>query len=218
MTEVNPETVALARSPLAGVAPVSTVSATGGRRGILLEAMPAGCVLQIIARRGKAEAVRAALRAATGLEAPNTPARVAKHGTALIWSGPGQWLLTQEAPMAQAQASAMTMTMTAKVTAALAGLASLSDQSDARLQVRLSGLHVRDALAKLVGIDVHPEVFAPGAAAMTAIAHIPVHIWRLPDAGGEGAVFEIAGPQSMAASLWHHIVTAAEEYGLDARP
>ena len=203
----NPET-ALARSPLAAVTALSTPAAAGNPCGVLLEEIPAGVTLQIIARQGKAEAVRAALRTATGLDAPTTPARVAKDGVALVWSGPAQWLLMLDAAAAPAIAD--------KFAAALAGHASISDQSDARVHLRLSGPHVRSALEKLVGIDVHPDAFVPGAAAMTAIADMAVHLWRLPDASN-GAAFVIAGAQSTAISLWHHVVTAAEEYGLDAR-
>ncbi len=58
----------------------------------------------------------------------------------------------------------------------------MSNQSDARAALRLSGPHVRDMLAKGCMIDLHPSVFPPGAAAMTSIAHIGVHLWRLDNA------------------------------------
>ena len=208
MADANSDGLAMARSPLAGIEPVSTVSALGAKRGVVLEVVPAGSVLLIMARRGKTDAVRTALQSCIGLEAPLVPARVTKAGVALVWSGPGQWLLMQDA---HSESQLMSKAM-----AALAGLASMTDQSDARVHLRLAGPHVRDALAKLTGIDLHPDVFYKGAAAMTVIAHIPVHLWRLPDTSGN-SVFEIAGPQSTAASLWHHVVEASKEYGLDAR-
>ena len=203
----NYSSMGLARSPIAGTPAVSTVATAGGKPGIFLREQVAGTVLQIIARRGKADAVRAALHSSTGLEAPAKPRRVAKDNAALVWSGPAQWLLMTNGG-ADIAAAAVT---------ALTGLASLSDQSDSRLHLELYGPRTRDAMAKLVGIDVHPATFPEGAAAMTAIADIPVHLWRLPDAA-EGAAFVIAGPQSTSASLWHHVVVAAEEYGLDAQP
>lgn len=204
----NSANLGLARSPIAGTAAVSTVATAGGKPGVILTEQPAGTVLQIIARRGKTDAVRVALQSLTGLEAPPKPARVAKDNIALVWSGHGQWLL-----MTDAQSGAAIVTKAASV---LTGLASLTDQSDARMHLKLAGPRTRDALAKLAGIDVHPAVFPAGAAAMTVIADIPVHLWRLPDQA-EGPAFEIAGPQSYAASLWHHVVVAAEEYGLQAR-
>ena len=208
MTDASPMRVSRARSPLDAVEAVSTRSLTGQMAGVVLDVMAPGLVLQIIARRGKADAVRAALRTLTGLDAPMQPARVAGKDAALIWSGASQWLLMLALDEQTGLAT--------QVAGALAGMASISDQSDARVHLRMSGPHVRAVLEKLVGVDVHPAVFQPGTAAMTEIAQIPVHVWRLDDTAA-GAAFVLAGPQSYAASLWHHVVVAAEEFGLDAR-
>ena len=205
MLDGNPRLAAKARSALAGTAPVTTVSAKGRRRGVVVAEAAPSHVLQIIARSGKAAAVAAALDDTIGIAAPRTPMRIAKGDIAIVWAGPGQWLLMQPA----------TTEVSRGITAALTGIAALVDQSDSRVHVRLTGPDVRLALAKLVMLDLHPGEFACGSAAMTAIAHIPVHIWRLAD-GAEGSVFVIAGPQSYATSLWHHIVISAAEYGVDA--
>ena len=196
------------RSPLHGTSPVTTVSASGVTRGVVIAEQPAGLVIQIIARRGKASETVAALRTHFALAASDGPARCVKNGVVLVGAGPGQWLL-----MADAADGAAIET---KAKAVLADVATLADQSHARVHLHISGPRARDALAKLVGIDLDTSVFAAGAAAMTVIAHIPVHIWRLDDIP-EGAVFEIAAPHSYAASLWHYVVTAAAEFGLDAR-
>lgn len=196
----------MARSALAGTAPVSTVSATGKRSGVVLAEITLGRITQIIARRGKADTVAATLRDTVGIAPPRKPMRAASVDTAIVWSGPNQWLLMQPR-------DAKTATELARK---LTGLASITDQSDARVHLHLTGPDVRNALAKLVTLDLHPGEFTAGAAAMTGIAHIPVHIWRLPDSA-TGAAYVIAGPQSYATSLWHHIVVSAAEYGLDAR-
>lgn len=196
------------RSPLSGSPVISTVAATGGHHGITIEERSAGLVLQIIARRGRGSDVRASLAEACGLEAPQTPRIAINGGRALVWSGPSQWLLMADA----AEAAAIR-----EAAAAIAGAASLSDQSDARVVLRLSGPRTREALAKLVGLDLDGTVFPPATAAMTVIAHMPVHLWRLGDAGGH-PVFEIAVAQSYAVSLWHHVTVAAAEFGLEAHP
>ena len=100
---------------------------------------------------------------------------------------------------------------------ALAGLASCNDQTDASVRLRLSGSCARRALMKLVGIDVHPGVFAIDDVAVTPVAHIGAHLWRRSDSDG-APVFEIASPRSTALSLWHAMVAASTELGLDARP
>lgn len=208
----------MARSALAGTAPVSTVSATGKRSGVVLAEITLGRITQIIARRGKADTVAAALRDAVGIAPPRKPMRAASGDTAIVWSGPNQWLLIRPRDAKAATELARKLT----------GLASITDQSDARVHLHLTGPDVRNALAKLMMLDLHPTEFPVGTAAMTGIAHIPVHIWRLPDSGIKSGgqthgsdpispAFVIAGPQSYATSLWHHVVVSAAEYGLDAQ-
>ena len=92
-------------------------------------------------------------------------------------------------------------------------IASIVDQSDAYAILRLTGPRVRDALAKLVFIDLHPEAFKPGDVASTVAAHMGATLWRLDD-GADGAVFEIACYRSFASSLWHALATSAAEFGL----
>ncbi len=209
MTETRSDEAARPQSPLHGTPPVRTKSSSGETRGVVVRERPWGLALQVIARRGKVEAAAQALHAAIGVEAPTAPRHVPVADAAILWSGPGQWLVLADASRAG--------TVSSRIETAATGVAALIDQSDGRIQLGMSGPRTRDALAKLVGIDVDPRVFPVGAAAMTVIAHIPVHIWRAPDSEGH-PVFEIVGPRSFAGSLWHHIVVAASEYGLEATP
>jgi heterotetrameric sarcosine oxidase gamma subunit len=67
-------------------------------------------------------------------------------------------------------------------------------------------------------IDLHPAAFPPGAAAMTSIAHIGVHLWRLDaHANDRDAVFDILIARSMAASFWSWATASAAEYGCGVR-
>jgi sarcosine oxidase subunit gamma len=75
----------------------------------------------------------------------------------------------------------------------LNGVASVADQSDAYVLIRLSGERVRDALAKLIPIDIHPRAFTVGDAATTVAALIGVTLWRLADEFRGGGL-----PQSRA--------------------
>lgn len=196
------------RAPLHGTPPTVTVSAAGKRDGVVLRTRTPMAVQQVIARRGRSADVVAAARRILGVELPAKP-RIASIGTvAALWSGPDQWLLMAEGAGAGDLAE--------RCRRAFEGIGASIDQSDSRVHLSLGGPNVRDALAKLIGIDIDARVFPVGEAAMTVIAHIPVHVWRRPDAGSHAA-FEIAGPQSFAASLWHHVVVAAAEFGLDAR-
>lgn len=196
----------LPRSALAGVHPTDTTRQTGGAKTVNLIEMPTRLACLIMARKGAAE--ETAMRAAKvlGFALPMRPARTAGAGAEVIWSGPAQWLVMSE-----------TDSRLAALAEALAGVASCSEQTDARVILRLAGSGARRSLMKVVGIDVHDAVFPVGAAAMTPVAHIPAHLWRLPDADA-APVYEIAAPRSSIGSLWHALLAAAGELGLDARP
>jgi len=96
----------------------------------------------------------------------------------------------------------------ARLRAALAGLASVSDQSDGRVVVRVGGPRARDTLAKGLPIDLHPRAFKPGDAAVSVVAHIAVHLWQIDPA----PTYELAVPRSFAASFCDWLAAAAAEF------
>ena len=155
-------------------------------------------VASIQARRGGAAALSALVRTRYGLELPTTPRAIRDAAHAFVWAGPGQWLFVAEQKESFAELSA---------------LAAVTDQSDARAALRLSGPKVRDMLAKGCMIDLHPAAFPPGAAAMTSIAHIGVHFWRVDEPPHGDAIFDILVARSMAASFWSWASASAAEYG-----
>lgn len=198
----------IGRSALAGAHAVSTTS-TGQVPGVRVAELPCGASVLVIARRGKAETVATTVRSVLGIELPTKPRRVASAGIEIVWSGAGQWLVMSDAVDGASRL--------ASLGTALSGMAACSDQTDARVILRVSGPQARRVLMKLVGIDVHPSVFAVDDVAMTPIAHIAGHVWRRADVDG-AAEFYLAGPRSMAEILWHAVIAAASEFGLDARP
>jgi sarcosine oxidase subunit gamma len=156
----------------------------------------------ITARNGASRALEETALAAFGIALPPARRRAAGRDLAFIWSGPDQWLAcSRPAPAAGMEAQL----------APLAGLAAIVDQSHARTLLRIRGERVRDALAKGVAIDLHPRAFQAGDAAVTAVAHIGVHLWQLDDA----PAYELAAPRGFALSFWHWLATAAAEYGLE---
>jgi heterotetrameric sarcosine oxidase gamma subunit len=156
-------------------------------------------VASVLARRGGEAALPALVKTRYGLELPTTPRAVRNAAHAFVWAGPGQWLFVAEEKESFAE---------------LSGLAAVSDQSDARAALRLSGPHVRDMLAKGCMIDLHPTAFPSGAAAMTSIAHIGVHLWRVDEQPRDGdPTFDILIARSMAASFWSWAGASAAEYG-----
>ena len=94
------------------------------------------------------------------------------------------------------------------VAAQFSGLASLSDHSDSYAVFEVWGANAREALARGVPVDLHPEVFTDDAT-VTSIAHIGAIFWQ--SAPGR---FSIAVFRSHAASFWHWLETSAVGFGL----
>ena len=148
------------------------------------------------------------LRASFGIDLPRGPRRAAAGTVAFIGTGPGSWLALNEV---DGNAFAVSLKD------AVGDAASVADQSDAYTLLRLSGPHVRDALRRLINLDLHPGAFTVGAAARTTASHVGVTIWRLADALDHGAVFEIAMARSLTQSFWRALVASAAEFGLALR-
>jgi sarcosine oxidase subunit gamma len=93
----------------------------------------------------------------------------------------------------------------------LAGLASITDHSDGRVVLRLSGHRVRAVLAKGIPIDLHHRSFKTGDIASTLVAHIGVQIQQLDDR----PTYQLMAFRSFAGSLWSWLIKSAAEYGYE---
>jgi len=188
--------------------PLSRIYAAGrhgleeGTLGVSIAELTDFELVQIMARRGQSDAVRQACAEGYGKAAPGTPQTVEADGALLIWSGPDQFLVLS--PRGSA---------TEKARSLFSGTASLSEQSDGRSLIRISGTRARDILAKVCSVDLHPSVFAVGAAAATSIDHTSVNLWHGADSSGE-AVFHLLVFATFAESLWHTLLDSGAEYGI----
>lgn len=172
-----------------------------GEAGVFVTALEGSGLASVIAEPGGTAALSRIFEARLGLAPPSAPRIVRGPAHDLIWAGPDQWLLR-----------AASRDGFAGLLDELSAHAAVSDQSDARAALRLAGPRVRDVLAKGVMLDLHPAAFAVGDTALTSIAYVGVHLWRLEDTP-EGPVFEIAVPRSMAGSFWSWFVASASEFG-----
>lgn len=161
-------------------------------------------IARIAARSGQAGRVAELLRAHLGLEPPNGPSCRSRGDVRIAGIGPASWLATRdEAGNALAQS----------LQSSLGDCASVSDQSDAYVIVRLAGPKVRETLAKLVPIDVHPRSFQTGDVAQTVCGYLNVMLWRLEDTPQRDPEFEIWVGRSLAVSLHQAISHGAAEFG-----
>lgn len=137
------------------------------------------------------------------IEPPLRPHVVCGAALDLVWAGPSQWLAVSIRPE-----------MPAELASELAGIAAVTDQTDARAVMRMNGPHVRDALAKGCPVDLHPKSFRRGDTVITAIGGIGVQIWWADVDDG----IHLAVPRSMAGSFWSWLLPSAREFGLEVRP
>ena len=161
-------------------------------------------LVQVMARRGKAGDMAKAAKARFGVAAPETPKAVGTADATLIWSGPDQFFVLSKGGKHG----------TGVLGQAFAASASLSDQSHARVLISIAGAQARTMLAKLSSIDLHPDVFAVGAAATTSMDHTSVTLWRGSDRADGQAVFNVLVFATFAESLWHTMLDSAAEYGV----
>ncbi len=188
----------LARSALADKLRPGRSGVADGPAGVVArERVVAGAAM--VAARGDATATA---MEALALSLPASGCWTEGGGMEAVWLGPGRWLVFGAAGLERV------------LRERLGGLAAVSDQSDARVVLRLSGARVRDALAKGVPIDLHPRAFGPGRAAATLAAQIGVLVWQRDAA----PTFDLAVARSYAGSLAEWLIGAAAEYGLEVRP
>ena len=172
-----------------------------GTAGLLIEERTDLSFASVIAKRGKRDQLVSAVETAYGVALPKGPRRVTRGSVTFAGTGPDQWIASAEGAEAQNFAT--------RVRGRIGLFAAVSDQTDARLVLRLSGPKVRDVLAKGVPLDLHPKVFKPGDVATTLVAYIGVQIDRIDE------TFQLTAPRSMAGSFWSWLSASAAEFGYD---
>jgi sarcosine oxidase subunit gamma len=137
-----------------------------------------------------------------GLALPREPNRgVDGGGRSALWLGPNEFLIVTE-PGAEA-------TLVTALRQGLGGQrAAVTDVSDGRTIIEISGRNARDVLAKGCGLDLHPRVFGPGQCAQSGLAKARILLRQI-DASPR---FEIFVERSHAEYLWLWLNDAAREY------
>lgn len=187
-------------SPLAGVAALPRANGPAGVT--IVERVLAGMLIV----RGDAadQAFAAAAHGALGFDLPRTPnTSIGTGGTQALWLGPDEWLVTTEADDPLALAVGLKV--------ALVGLhAAVTDVSDSRAVIRLSGPKARDVLTKGCPLDFHPRAFGPGRVGQSLIARAGAIVHQADD----GPTYDIYVAASFAAYLWNWLTDAGLEFGI----
>lgn len=179
-------------------------AAVGSGRGVIATERDGLGIARIAARSGRAAKVSELLRTQFGLELPSGPRRASRGDVGIGGIAPRAWLATRErAGNAFAES----------LRSLLGDCASVADQSDAYATLRLTGSKVRETLAKLVPIDIHPRSFEVNDVAQTVCGYMSVMLWRVEDTAQRDPAFEVWVGRSLAVSLHRAISHSAAEFG-----
>ena len=192
----------VASSGLEQLAVPGRVGASTDAPGVTVALVEERALAAVLARRNRAADLNAAVRRALGIDLPAEPRVATGEALSFVWAGPGRWLAMAELVSGDA--------LVRELRAEFGDLCSVTDQSDARILVRVSGPRVRDTLAKGILIDLHPRAFRVGDTAMTSIGHVRAHFWQT-DAT---PTYEIAVMRSYAAAFWHWLIESGAGHGV----
>ena len=191
------------RSPRRGLLEPGHHGAEGA--GVTLQELDSS-IVEIVARRRRADAVAAAFQATFGA-APPPPGRAAlAGGSALVAIAPDDWLVLGS-PGAPGEAAT-------RLATSFAGDALVADQSAGYATLRVGGQAARAALAKGCRVDLHPRAFGPLRVARSPIAQVPTILLQL-----DGAPrFDLLVPSPLARSFAHFLLESAAEFGCSVLP
>ena len=153
------------------------------------------------------QATRQAVGKAVGGTLPDQANTTSETGGVVVcWLGPDEWLI-----IAPRGSDALAY----QLYAAIGGQHSaLTDISDARSVIRLSGRNAREVLEKGCDLDLHARSFAIGDCAQTGLAQAAVLLRRLADPAPDETTWEIYVERSFGTYLWMWLMDAALEYEL----
>lgn len=188
-------------TPPWGIEPTGVRGPADAKPAVQLAWLRGARCVTIAPFRGQHGACAAWLSEHHGLAWPDTGRIVVNGNVAAAWNSPGDIMLID----AQGGMSAD------QIAQALAGKAAVVDQSSGRIVLRLSGEKSRNALMKLVEIDLHPSVLKAGMGAITALHHMSAGVFKIAD----DPVFWLHAARTYAADVWHSVAEAGEEFGIE---
>lgn len=160
-------------------------------------------IASVQTRAGRQTELKSRVSDRHGITLPEGAKCVANTGSAWIGVAPQSWLAVSR------QAGREWI---GGLELDLLGLAAVCDQSDAYCGLGVSGDRARDFLAKGVFLDLHPEVFAVGDAAVVSIARIGATLWRRAT-----DCFELFVFRSYAADFWTWLEENSAEFDFAIR-
>jgi sarcosine oxidase subunit gamma len=94
----------------------------------------------------------------------------------------------------------------------------VTDVSESRTVITLSGPAARDVLARGISLDLHARAFGPGQCAQTSLSRVNVLLHQTDNDGSTGAPsYEIYVLKSFSDYLWRWLGLIAEDFGMSVQ-
>ncbi len=193
----------VARSSIAPAPPVTEEhgwEVSARRSGADLRIMDCTPLAKVLVRASAGGKVARALGVPLGRAARD------EHGTLIVGSGPGEWLL-----IASPGAGAAVVERLEEVPDV--GLVSVFDVTHGRALMRITGARAADLLAKVCGVDLSEEVTPDGAAFRSSVAKLVTDVVR-DDLGGERS-YLLHCERSSGQYLFDALLDAGDEFGIE---
>jgi len=149
-----------------------------------------------------------AVRKALGVALPKTPnSTVTTKDITALWLGPNEWLLAGRPGAEGGMVEALRQELASQHVA-------ITDVTEGRTIIGLTGSNARDVLMKGCSLDIHPRHFKPGDCAQSALAKALIILHQTSGDSGIEPTYDIYVERSFADYLWIWLEDAALEYGL----
>ena len=197
------EAAPIARSPIAQAAPTTIkhgweVSARRSAAELkIIDCTPLAKILVLASPDGEV---------ARALGVPFGRAARDPHGTLVVGSGPGEWLLLAEPGTSAAVTQRVEEVKDER-------LVSVFDATHARALVRITGARTPDLLAKVCAIDFADGVTPNGAAFRSSVAKLVTDVVR-DDSGGSRS-YLLHCERSSGQYLFDALIDAGHEFGIE---
>ncbi|MGH6864968.1 MAG: sarcosine oxidase subunit gamma [Methyloceanibacter sp.] len=189
-----------------GIASPGRFGKAEGAPGVVIGERVGLGIATVTCRKGQEDALKGAMREAYGVELPLKPVVAQGRSVNFLGYGPGHWVAVSE--------TLRNGDLARNLKARLRGLASISNQSDGRAVIRVSGPRSRDVFAKGLPIDLDPRSFPLGSAATSVIGHMGVQVWQLDNTQS----YDIAIFRSVSESFWRWLTSSSAEFGYEVAP
>ena len=201
----------LRQSPLAHLALAAHGPDSGAPAGVRMMERPFPGLVNL---RGPGDnaGFHDAFKAAAGYGLPaEAGATAGSANTTALWLGPSEWLILDARGGPESGPR-----IAESLRAALTGIpAAVTDISESRACIRISGAKARTVLQKGCPLDLHPKVFAQGQCAQSVLAKAAILLhMTADDSSPDGPAIDVYVARSFAEYTWRWLEDAAREFGV----